>query len=310
MAESGPRPDANTGPDAVAGAGVGATEAVCRACRWLRRLALWTLLLGVPLWALWLEPDALVVRQVELPLPGPPGRQLAGLKIALVADIHAGAPWIGPEKLARVVKEVNATKPDLILLAGDFIAEVHGGRTLAPSETGRLLAGLAAPLGTFAVLGNHDYTFNPGLVADGLEGNGIRVLEGSGLDLSWHGHPFRLAGVGDLNLTHADPLAGLMDLQAAEPVLFLTHNPDLFYRPSVPLPVTLMLAGHTHGGQVALPLIGALYYSADCKAKCLKGLAPRDGSRSLYVTTGIGTSQWPIRFGVPPEIVVLTLRAE
>jgi len=132
-------------------------------------------------WGFVIEPNRLVVREARLVLPRWPAA-LDGLRLAVVADIHAGAPWIDDEKVERLVAEVNHARPDLVLLLGDFvILEVLGGRPVPPERTAERLAGLSAPLGVIAILGNHDWWYDGPRVRRALEGAGIPVLENAAL---------------------------------------------------------------------------------------------------------------------------------
>ena len=255
-------------------------------------------------WGFVIEPNRLVVRETRLALPRWPAA-LDGLRLAVVADIHAGAPWIDDEKVERLVAEVNATRPDLVLLLGDFvILEVLGGRPVPPERTAERLAGLSAPLGVIAILGNHDWWYDGPRVRRALEGAGIPVLENAALRLERQGTPLWLVGLADLWTREPDVVGPMRDIPADEAVIVLTHSPDVF--PRVPARVALTLAGHTHGGQVALPILGRLIVPSRFGQRYAIGRVEEDG-RHLFVTPGIGTSIIPVRFGVPPEISLLTL---
>jgi uncharacterized protein len=261
---------------------------------------------GVALWGFMLEPARLVVHRTDITLPHWPAR-LKGLRIALIADLHGGSPYITFDKIRRVVRETNAAHPDLVLLAGDFVtgerAQV-GGRFMPPEVIAPALRGLHARLGVFATLGNHDRWFNGPRVQDALEQAGIRVLENDAVRVEGNGAALWIAGIGDLWTGHPDVAAALAKVSDDAPVIALTHNPDIF--PEIPARVALTLAGHTHGGQVVLPFIGRPFIHSPFGERYTHGHVV-EGSRHLFVTTGIGTSIVPARFGVPPEIAVLTL---
>jgi predicted MPP superfamily phosphohydrolase len=208
-------------------------------------------------------------------------------------------------KLEAIVAKTNAAKPDVIVLLGDYVIQgVKGGRFVSPEESARVLAGLKAPLGVWAVLGNHDWWLDGERVQRALEGAGISVLEDEAKPLSGRG-PLWVAGLGDLWTRQADIAKALRRVPEKHPVLLLTHNPDVF--PGVPAGVSLTLAGHTHGGQVALPFLGRPIVPSRYKQRFAYGLIEED-DRLLFVTGGLGTSILPVRFRVPPEVVVLTLR--
>ena len=270
--------------------------------RWLAVLAALAALAAV--WGFAIEPNRLVVRETRLELPRWPA-VLDGLRLGVVADIHAGAPWIGDEKLRRLVAEVNGVHPDLVVLLGDFVVlGVLGGRLVAPERTAETLAGLHAPLGVVAILGNHDWWYDGPRVRRALEGAGIRVLENAALRLERQGGNFWLVGLADLWTRDPDVVGPLRDIPAAEPIIVLTHSPDIL--PAIPARVALTLAGHTHGGQVALPILGRPVVPSRFGQRYAIGHVEEDG-RHLFVTPGIGTSIIPVRFGVPPEISLLTL---
>jgi predicted MPP superfamily phosphohydrolase len=253
------------------------------------------------LWALF-EPGRLVTRHQTLSLRGWPAA-LDGLKVAVVADLHVGSWLNGLSRLRQVVARTNELDPDLVVLLGDF---VHGGKKGVAVEAEPIAAelrGLRARHGVFAVLGNHDWWYDGVRVRRALEQAGIRVLEEQWAAVA--GGSLVVAGAGDY--FHGDPHpARLMNtVPPGPPVLLLTHEPDLF--PRVPRRVTLTLAGHTHGGQVRFPFVGAPVVPSAYGQLYAAGLVVEQG-RPLFVTTGVGTSILPVRFRVPPEIVLLTLR--
>lgn len=272
-----------------------------------RRAITWSLLallVAALAWGFLIEPARLVVRVTPLALPGWP-RALDGLTIALISDVHAGAPFVREEKLARLVAETNRAAPDLVLLAGDFVVggEV-GARFMEPEQIARGLAGLRARLGVYAVLGNHDLWYDGPRIKRALSAEGIRVLDNEVVELRDRGASVWLAGLADLM---TEPQAIEATLARAGPlVIAFTHEPDVF--PEIPARVALTLAGHTHGGQVALPLLGRLVVPSKYGQRYAIGHVV-EGGKHLFVTPGIGTSILPVRFGVPPEISILTLRA-
>lgn len=253
-----------------------------------------------------MEPRRLVVRRVEVRSPSwPAGR--APLRIALVSDLHAGGPHVDPERVARVVERVNGEEPDVALLLGDYVdEEVTLGPGAAPEPVARALAGLRPRLGTVAVLGNHDWRFGGERVAAALGAAGIPVLENEATAVEHDGGRLWLAGVGDARLRLADPEAALSQVPEGEPVVLLTHNPDVF--PRVPDRVALTVAGHLHGGQVGVPLLRRPALPSRHGERYARGHVVEEG-RHLFVTQGIGESALPFRFAAPPEIVLIELRA-
>jgi predicted MPP superfamily phosphohydrolase len=228
-----------------------------------------------------------------------------GLRIAVISDLHVGSPYRGLSTLTDLVNTTNAEKPDLVVMLGDFVVRgVAGGHFVEPEQIAEQLAALHAPLGVVSVLGNHDWWYDGLRVRSALESHGIRVLENENIRLTYREKSLWLCGLADF-WTRDDQLARtLAKIDNGEPVLALMHNPDIF--PEMPKRVSLSLAGHTHGGQVNLPFLGRLIVPSRFGARYAYGLIEEDGKK-LFVTGGIGTSIWPVRFRVPPEIVVLTL---
>jgi predicted MPP superfamily phosphohydrolase len=225
--------------------------------------------------------------------------------VALISDLHVGSPYRGLPALKHVVSVTNAEKPDLVILLGDFVIhEVLGGVFVTPEPIADELANLHAPLGVVAVLGNHDWWYDGPRVRRALESHGIRVLENEAVSLEYRQHRFWVGGLPDL-WTRGDGVATtLSQVRDNEPILLAMHNPDVF--PGIPERVSLALAGHTHGGQVNVPVIGRPKVPSKFGQRYAYGLIEESG-RKLFVTGGIGTSIIPARFGVPPEIVILLL---
>jgi predicted MPP superfamily phosphohydrolase len=183
---------------------------------------------------------------------------------------------------------------------------VRGGTFVPPEDTAAELRKLRAPLGVYAVLGNHDAWFDGPRVQQALESEGIPVLENRAVRLEHSGRAFWLGGIADRWTGKPDVPGTLAQTDLREPVVLITHNPDVF--PDVPVRASLMIAGHTHGGQVRLPFYGTLVRASRISPNgYLEGLVEENG-HSLYITHGVGTSIYPARFGVPPEIAILKLR--
>jgi predicted MPP superfamily phosphohydrolase len=259
-------------------------------------------------WAGWIEPRRLVVRREPIPLGSwPPG--LDGLRAGVVADVHAGVPHMGRDAIARAVDRLNAERPDIALLLGDYVdaSPIWGGR-LAPEVVADELARIEAPLGHFAVLGNHDWKRAPDRMWTALERVGITVLENRAVPVDAPGGRLWIAGLADTRLRRPDVAAALRDIpdDPDQPVLLLSHDPD--QHPEVPARVALTISGHIHAGQVAIPLlrrplIPSRYGERYARRHHL------DAGRRLYVSSGLGTSGMPLRMLAPPEVVLLELRA-
>jgi predicted MPP superfamily phosphohydrolase len=274
-----------------------------------------SLLLGVLLlfaaafaWGFWWEPQRLVVTRAELKLPGLP-RELSGLRVALLSDLHVGSPFWDLPALARLVERTNAEKPDLVLLAGDYqINDVPGGVFVEAEAIAEGLSHLRAPLGVHAVLGNHDWWNDGERTRRAFEQHGIHVLEESAQQLSHAGATFYVVGLADQMTRPSSPKTAFAGVPAGAPTLCLVHEPDVFESfPRLDLSPTLTLAGHTHGGQVWLPLLGRRVVPSAYGERYAYGHVVENG-RHLFVTSGVGTSILPVRFFVPPEIALLTLR--
>ena len=268
-------------------------------------LAAGAVLLFAALWAFVIEPRRLVVNEVDLALPQWPEDQ-APLKVALLSDLHIGSPWWDLERAAELVRVTNETKPDVILLAGDYtINGVKFGTRIDIEPIAKVLAGFEAPHGTIAVLGNHDEYNDRQRTRQALEANGITVLENEAKTFDHGGRPVSIAGYADFYEGYAWPERAFAKAAPNGPVVALVHEPDIFAnhydRPAI------TLAGHTHGGQVALPFLGRPVVPSDFGQRFAVGHVVEDGHH-LFVTTGVGTSIYPVRFRVPPEIALLTLR--
>ena len=256
-------------------------------------------------WSGWIEPRRTVVRHRTLSLPNWPAA-LDGLRVALVSDLHAGGPHVGPERVGRVAALVQREAPDLVCLLGDFVDwGVSFARPVTPEAIAAPLGALRAPMGVVAVLGNHDYKTDGARVAGALRGVGIAVLENDAIAVGSAERALWVAGVEDPSHRMPDIAAALARVPDGVPLLLLSHDPDLF--PAVPARAALTLSGHTHGGQVNLPPLRARIIPSLFGDRYARGHVVEDG-RHLYVTSGVGTSTHPVRFARPPEVVVLTLQ--
>src|SRR4029078_3790988 len=283
-----------------------------RSPRWNKRLRITLaviplIIAGLVFWGTFIEPNRLVVRHEPLQINNwPPG--LNGLKIAVLSDIHAGGSFIDEQKLRLIVERTNQLQPDLIVIAGDYMSgEGWMSHRVLPEAFGATLKDFRAPLGVYSVLGNHDWWWDGARVRRGLEANGIKVLDDEAIELSQNGTSFWLVGLADLWTRPQRIEQTMAKVPQDATIIALTHNPDIF--PRLPKRVSLLLAGHTHGRQVRFPIIGSVIQPSDYGQKYVRGHIFENGHH-LFVTTGIGTSILPVRFGVPPEIVLLTIKNE
>ena len=259
-------------------------------------------------WAGWIEPRRLVLRHETLHLRGWPA-PLDGLRAGVIADVHGGVPHMGQAQIARAVARLGAASPDIVLLLGDYIdaSPLWGGK-LAPEVIARELAAVRAPLGTYAVLGNHDWRVAPDRMWTALESAGVTVLENRAVPVDAPGGRLWVAGLADMRNRRPNVPATLRDVphDAGEPVVLLSHDPDM--HPVVPSRVALTLSGHTHHGQLRIPLLRRLAIPSHYGERYARRHHLDDGRR-LYVSSGLGTSGLPVRLLAPPEVVLLELRS-
>jgi uncharacterized protein len=282
-----------------------AADVVTRRSKRVARLIAWSAVLAtlvIALWAFWWEPRRLVVNEQTLKLPC---WNADPLLLAVVSDLHVGAPGMGIDRLDQIVDAVNRSKADAVLLLGDFVIQgVVGGRFVAPEEIAQHLRRLQAPLGVHAVLGNHDWWLDGPRVRAAFESAGIPILDDTAISLRNGSSPFWLVGISDFWQKQYDLAATLAKVPDEKPIVMMTHNPDIF--DGLSPRVCLTVAGHTHGGQVALPLIGRPVVPSRFGQRYAVGHIEERGQH-LFVTSGVGTSIMPVRLGVPPEIVLLRL---
>jgi predicted MPP superfamily phosphohydrolase len=267
---------------------------------------------GTSAYAVGLEAQSLVVTNYRpAPAGWPAGKRLS---ITVIADLHAGGPNMGVAPIRRVIETSNALKSDLIVILGDYFASHRFVTEKVPHPVWAAeLARLRAPLGVWAIYGNHDWWYDIDGVRDALAQVRIPVLENDAVLLGEGPNRFWLAGIGDqiaYRLGH-NRFRGLDDLPATlararsdDPVILLVHEPDIF--PRVPERVALTLAGHTHGGQVRLPFIWPAFVPSAYGARYAYGHIV-EGGRHMIVSGGLGTSIVPARLGVPPEILRIEL---
>jgi uncharacterized protein len=259
---------------------------------------------ALAVWAFLIEPNRLVVHY-ETIVVSSPNLNSRPLRIAAIGDIHAGSPFINVRKLKQIVELTNSQQPDLIVLLGDYMVQTNLYQTLIePEITAGVLKDLHAPLGVFAVLGNHDSWYDPARVSRALQTEGITVLENDVRELRIDNHSVWLIGLTDAQTNRHDIRGTLARVPPGASVIVLEHHPDTFLE--LPSSVKLMLAAHTHGGQVNLPIVGRLIVPSSYGKRFAAGIV-RENGKTMFVTTGIGTSILPIRFRVPPEIAVLTV---
>jgi uncharacterized protein len=242
--------------------------------------------------------ERLVVESAALPAGATP------VTIALLADIHVAGPDMPPERLAKIVAQVNALEPDLVVIAGDLISEKRTAtRVYTAAEVIAPLGKLEAPLGVVVVPGNHDHWFDwDQLAAELARYPHITVLRNAAAQRG----PLVVGGVDDDFTGRADLPATVAAMAAkGGPRIMLTHSPDIF--PQVPVDVDLVLAGHTHCGQIAYPWGGAPATMSDYGNLYACGVTRQHG-KTLVTSAGIGTSLLPVRLFTHPEIWLIEIR--
>jgi predicted MPP superfamily phosphohydrolase len=254
------------------------------------------------------------VEQVPIRLKNLP-EAFRGFKIAQLSDLHS-SPLVDKEHLEQAVDLALAEKPDLIVLTGDFIGhglrghsqEIHEFDTQYLDNLVAALGRAKAPFGTFAVLGNHDFWSGPEVTQrihqDFETHAGIRVLRNQRVTLTKKEESIQLLGIDDY--WHTWNLRKTMRKVPKKSVkILLSHNPDINRQLKPSHKIDLVLSGHTHGGQISFPFVGAPF-SPTRDHRYLRGLV-RDGDRQTYITRGIGHLVVPIRFNCPPEVTLITL---
>jgi predicted MPP superfamily phosphohydrolase len=221
-------------------------------------------------------------------------------RLILMSDTHVSGPDTPPARLARIIATIDRLNPDIVLLAGDYISTKKlATRFYTLGEAIRPFAAIRASRGVVAVLGNHDHWADAAVARHELGRAGVILLDNDAVRLG----PIALGGVDDAFTDHADlaAMAGRLKRLGGVPVL-LSHSPDVFAK--APGWIGLVLAGHTHCGQILLPLVGAIATVSHYGERYRCGVI-RSGARTLVVTAGIGTSVMPLRLGAPPDFWVI-----
>ncbi len=251
------------------------------------------------------EPYQLVVERIEAHPTGLP-RELDGLRLGLMSDLHRG-PYASEAFIERAAEALMRLSPDLIALAGDF---VHGYNFQGPSVA-RALRALHAPLGIYAVMGNHDHWLDHEAIERALRrqfaDRPFAVLRNARVQLEAGGAPLHIVGVDDVMAGRDDLERALADMPDGQPAILLAHEPDFADMASQRYPFLLQVSGHSHGGQVRLPVIGAPILPR-LGEKYPIGLQ-RAGDMLVYTSRGLGMIYPPVRFMCPPEVTLITLRA-
>ena len=232
-----------------------------------------------------------------------------GFTIAQLSDFHF-RDFDEPYFIEHAVQQLNLLKPDLVALTGDFITanRVPGSHRSAAADANdcaSILSGIHCPL-RFSTLGNHD-TVDPAGVLQALRTHGLNPLDNEHLAIDRGGDRLWVAGIADAYFDVPNLALAMPRRKPSEPLILLGHEPDFCDTVAQYAPVDLMLAGHTHGGQVRLPLMPPLFLPG-MGVKYVHGLFRLRGNTQLYVNRGLGTMHLPFRLNCPPELTLLTLR--
>lgn len=264
----------------------------------------------------WIEPRSLTLTELDVATPSWPVTT-APLRVVLLSDTHADDMHMTPARIRKIAATVNAMHPDAVILAGDYIGgnvlrgrkefgarPMRSPKEIALDEDGlRALGAFHARYGVFAVMGNHDCWWDCDTVRRIMNEDGIHFLENQAAAIHRTDGDVWILGVEDGQTQHPDFPATFAKAPAGSATITVTHNPGLFDWPTNYVPI--MLAGHTHGGQVRIPFLGAPITASRHTNDTYKGWTIIDG-RVLIVTRGVGESGIPVRFDCPPQIMLLT----
>jgi predicted MPP superfamily phosphohydrolase len=252
--------------------------------------------------ARYVNPYQPLLEHISVPVPAE-HLGLAGLRIGFVTDTHVG-PFITPDDLARATKLVADEHPDLILLGGDYVSESPRFTTSAVEVLWELVR--EAPLGGFAVLGNHDLSVSQRRVEQVLNNTGIPVLRNKSASIKYGGDQLWIAGIDEYLLGDPDPVATFSQVPAGAAAIALWHEPE-YAEQATAQGAFLQLSGHSHGGQIRIPGVGPVGLPVGGKRHII-GMN-NAGGMPIYTARGVGVYRPPLRFNCPPEVTIVSLVA-
>ena len=264
--------------------------------------------LGLACYSGLIEPNEVEVKKIEIRV-----QRLSpafdGFKIALISDFHFG-PFTGAGEISAAVRKVNELHADLVAMLGDFVSEPLSGAKKAGAKKAEpcaeVLSGIRSQLGSFAILGNHDYATDPEFVADALNSHGVSVLRNANRLIERNGSRLWLLGINDATFSETRLDHALAGISQADPKILLVHEPDYADEASH-CGIDVQFSGHSHGGQIRIPGFHPLWLPP-LGRKYYRGYY-RVGGLQLYTNKGIGTIGLPFRFCAPPEVTLVTLRS-
>lgn len=256
----------------------------------------------VVVWSFFIEPRMLRIRQVSIDIPHWHAEH-KNLKFALLTDFHIGFGYMDRDRLNRIIRTTNSLKPDVVFLLGDYVNISSKNQGYLPYLTD--LGNINSKYGVFAIMGNHESWEVRDKIRYFMQISGIKLLENRAEKITINGKGLWIAGIEDLTTGYPDLPGVINQVKDQEnPVLLLSHNPDIFEK--IPSRVSLTLAGHTHGGQIYVPFLLRLLTPSRFGRRFLKGHVVHN-DHHIFISSGIGTTIIPARFLVPPEIIILKL---
>jgi predicted MPP superfamily phosphohydrolase len=272
----------------------------------LRGLAASALVVGCGplLYAGIIEPNVVEVTRQEVPIRGL-GMGLDGLRVAQISDLHMGM-FLSRAQLSRTFDLLLAERPDLILITGDYLTE-GGDISGALDDLSATLGRLSAAASVMTVLGNHDHGSGESALRALLREQGVIELPNTILPYERGGDRLYIAGVDSVGTGHQDLGMVVKMAPTDAPVILMTHEPDMAQYSGPSGKFAMHIAGHSHGGQIRLPLLGSPMLP--WMGRIYSNGMYRVGEMWHYTNRGIGTTYVPFRFNCPPEISIFTLRA-
>lgn len=256
------------------------------------------------LWAILIEPRLLLIKNVDLYIPNW-SKTLNNTKVAVISDLHIGSKNVNLKKVEEVVRKTNPESPDIIFLLGDYDTYLISKSKIPPEKISMALSKLKAKYAIISILGNHDISHQE-IVKAILAKTQIKLLDGEKTNIKIRNESINIIGTKDLwHFPNTDKIIEITK-NTKGPTILLSHNPDLYDK--IPPNVSLILSGHTHGGEVRFPFIGAPFVPSEYGQRFLKGHVA-ENNKHIYITSGIG-SLTRFRLGNIPEIIVLHLYSQ